>query len=95
MAFRLTRRAESDIEDIVFHIAADSPVAAVRWQEMLLKTCRRLGEMPGLGVARPDVRPDLRLFPVGAYLILYRTIGNGAEIVRVLHGARAWQDLLS
>ena len=50
--------------------------------------------MPGMGVARPDIRPELRTFPVGNYLILYREIENGAEIVRVVHGAREWQKLL-
>lgn len=50
--------------------------------------------MPGLGVARPDVRPDLRMLPAGNYLILYCEIDGGAEIVRVVHGARQWQDLL-
>jgi len=55
--------------------------------------CKRIGEMPGMGVARPDVRPDLRTFPAGNYLILYREIDNGAEIVRVVHGARHWQKL--
>ncbi|MGA9824940.1 MAG: type II toxin-antitoxin system RelE/ParE family toxin [Methylocystis sp.] len=50
--------------------------------------CRNLGETPGLGVARSDVRPDLRMFPVGNYLNLYRPIEAGAEIVRVFHDAR-------
>ena len=27
------------------------------------------------------------------HLILYREIENGAEIVRVVHGARQWQKL--
>ena len=30
--------------------------------------------MPGMGVARFDVRPNLRMFPVGNYLILYQEI---------------------
>lgn len=50
--------------------------------------------MPGMGATRFDVRHGLRLFPAGNYLILYREIDDGAEIVRVIHGARQWQDLL-
>ncbi|WP_281405649.1 type II toxin-antitoxin system RelE/ParE family toxin [Mesorhizobium sp. B2-4-19] len=49
---------------------------------------------PGMGIARPEVRADLRTFPAGNYLILYRQIGDGVEIVRVIHGARRWQELL-
>jgi len=30
----------------------------------------------------------LRSFPVGSYVIFYRPMENGVEIVRVLHGAR-------
>lgn len=47
-----------------------------------------------MGVARFDIRRGLRMFPVGNYLILYREIDDGAEILRVIHGARQWQDLL-
>jgi toxin ParE1/3/4 len=38
--------------------------------------------------ARPDIAPKLRSSPVGSYLILYRQVAAGVEVVRVLHGAR-------
>lgn len=94
MTFRLRPEAEADIEGIALYIAKDNPLAAKRWFDDIHRKCQRLGETPGMGVARPDVRPGLRLFPVGNYLILYREIEQGAEIVRVLHGARRWQELL-
>ncbi len=94
MTFRLKPEAEADIANIALHIAADNPSAARRWLDDIDIRCRNLGETPGLGVARADVRPDLRMFPVGNYLILYRPIEGGVEIVRVLHGARRWRDLL-
>ncbi|MCE7027300.1 type II toxin-antitoxin system RelE/ParE family toxin [Jiella avicenniae] len=95
MAFRLTPRAETDITEIALYIAGHSPKAALRWQDDILKHCRNLGRMPRAGVARPEIRPDLRTFPVGNYLILYRESGDDdAEIIRVLHGARRWQDLI-
>lgn len=94
MSFRLRPEAETDIHVITSHIAQDSPSAARRWLDDVQRRCRALGDMPGAGVARPDIRPDLRLFPMGDYLILYRTIDGGVEIVRVLHGARRWWELL-
>jgi len=94
VSFRLTPRAEADITAIVLYIAEDNPTAAVRWYDDMLRHCRNLGEVPELGVARPDVRPDLRTFPAGNYMILYRKVAEGAEIVRVVHGARQWQKLL-
>ena len=95
MAFRLTPQAEADITAIAIGIAAQSPLAASRWQDDILRHCRNLGDMPHLGVARPEIRPELRSFPVGSYLLLYRVSGDGAaEIIRVVHGPRQWQDLL-
>jgi len=37
---------------------------------------------------REDLAPSLRSFPVGNYLIFYRPITDGVEVVRMLHGAR-------
>ncbi|WP_217572178.1 type II toxin-antitoxin system RelE/ParE family toxin [Mesorhizobium sp. GbtcB19] len=94
MTLRLRPEAEADIEAIALYIAEDSPSAALRWYSEMLSYCQRIAEMPGMGIARPEVRADLRTFPVGNYLILYRQIEGGAEIVRVIHGARRWQELL-
>ncbi len=94
MTLRLRPEAEADIETIALYIAQDSPTAALRWVDEIYVHCRQIAEMPGMGIARPEVRADLRTFPVGNYLILYRQIEHGAEIVRVVHGARQWQDLL-
>jgi toxin ParE1/3/4 len=43
---------------------------------------------PNLGKAVEELAPNLRFVPVGSYLIFYRPLGDGAEIVRLLHGAR-------
>ncbi|MBL1258565.1 type II toxin-antitoxin system RelE/ParE family toxin [Methylocystis sp. Sn-Cys] len=94
MSFKLRPQAERDIEEIVSYIAEDSPSAALRWFEGVRHTCQRLAEMPKMGVARPEVRPDLRVFASGNYLLAYREVDDGVEIVRVLHGARKWQELL-
>jgi toxin ParE1/3/4 len=94
VTFRVRPEAETDLERIALTIEKISPRAAKRWLDDIHRHCQRLGDMPGMGVARPDVRPDLRLFPVGNYLILYREIDTGAEIVRVIHGARQWEDLI-
>lgn len=94
MSYRLRPLAERDIEEIVSYIAAESPSAASRWFGTLRTTCERLSDMPKMGVARPEIRPELRLLVMGNYLIAYREIAGGVEIVRILHGARQWQELL-
>lgn len=94
MSYRLRPLAEADIEAIALYIAENNPSAARSWLEDIHRLCRRIGDTPGIGVARPEVRPGLRSFPVGNYLILYRQTDEGAEIVRVVHGARQWDELL-
>jgi toxin ParE1/3/4 len=94
MSYQLRPQAEADIQAIAFYIAEDNPSAAKRWCEDIYCCCQRIGEMPGIGVSRPEVRPDLRSFALGNYLILYRQIEGGAEIIRIVHGARQWEGLL-
>lgn len=94
MTFRLRPEAESDIEAIASYISEDSPAAARRWFEDIFPPCQKPGDMPKMGVARPEVRPDVRTFPHGNYLVVYREIDGGVDIVRILHGARKWQELL-
>ena len=94
MTVRILPGAMADIRVIKDYIAQDSPDAARNWQVAINEKCRRLGDTPGIGVARPEVIPGIRSFPVGSYLIIYRESASAVEIIRILHGARQWQDLL-
>ena len=89
---RFTPRAAEDLEEIWFFIAADNLDAADRTLDTLEQKARLLAENPQMGPARPDIAKEMRYHPVGSYLLLYRLIKNGVEIVRVVHGAR---DLLA
>lgn len=90
---RRTSLAEQDYLEIYLHIAADNPVAA----ENVLRTFdEKLGLLlgrPGIGRARPELAPDLRHFPVGNYILFYREVPDGIELVRVIHGARDIPDI--
>lgn len=89
---RITPLAERDLEDIWFFIAQDDPAAADRLIDLLEEKYLLLASNPQMGPARPDIAKELRYHPVGNYLLLYRVIAGGIELVRVVHGAR---DLLS
>ncbi len=41
-----------------------------------------------MGTSREEYGPGVRSFHVGQYLIFYRPIADGIELLRVLHGAR-------
>jgi toxin ParE1/3/4 len=94
VSYFLLPEALNDINSIISSIAADNPRAAERWLDRLEKIFENLGTMPFMGVARFDVRPHLRLFAVNNYLILHRVDDDDVVIVRVVHGAREWQDLV-
>ena len=64
-----------------------SPARRVR------KEVRAAGWAARLGAARSDIAPELRHFPAGNYLILYRETDDGIEVVRVVHGARWLSNL--
>ena len=54
----------------------------------LTRNFRHLASHPNLGRSRDELAEGLRSFPVGRYVIFYRAIPEGVEIVRVLHGSR-------
>jgi toxin ParE1/3/4 len=85
---RITPLAERDLEEIWFFIAQDDPTAADRLLDLLEEKYKLLAENPHMGPARPDIAKELRYHPVGSYLLLYRVIPGGIELVRVVHGAR-------
>ena len=83
-----TRAAREDLIDIWTHIAADDPAAADRMLDRLEEAASHLAHNPQMGPARDDIRPGLRYLVSGSYLLLYRTLGDGIEIVRAVHGRR-------
>jgi toxin ParE1/3/4 len=85
---RRTRRAAEDLLAIWRYVAEHDPAAADRLVRALDAKAVLLSENPRLGPARPDIADGLRYFPVGRYLLLYREIPGGVEIVRCVHGAR-------
>src|SRR5688572_26384205 len=82
-----------DYGEIWLYVARRDPAAA---DELLVSFDRKLqflSENPRAGPARPELRPRLRSFPVGAYLIFYRVIRGGIEVTRVVHGSRNLRKL--
>ena len=83
-----TVEARSDLLQIWLYIAEDNPSAADRLLDSVDAKCDLLARLPEIGRERPELGPDLRGFPVGSYIIFYRVIDSGVEIVRVLSAAR-------
>jgi toxin ParE1/3/4 len=86
--YRLARRAATDLNAIWRFIAQENPAAADQFLDRLYHAFVSLAHAPHIGAQRFHLAPELRLFPVREYLIFYRPIDDGVEIVRVLHGKR-------
>lgn len=75
--------AVEDLDDIWEYIARDDVRAADRFVAKLQREVRSLVETPGMGHRREDLagpRP-LPFWPVGDYLILYRSNKGRIEVV--------------
>ena len=86
--FKLSHQAAQDIEDIWNYLAQENLEAADNILDKLRERFVLLTKFPELGRVRPDLAPSVRGFPVGNYIIFYRPLEPGIEIVRVLHGSR-------
>ena len=83
-----TTQAQEDILEIAFYIAQDNAEAAHRLMGKILRACDRISASPQAGRAREELAPNLRSLPVEKYLVFYRPIHSGIEVMRVVHGAR-------
>lgn len=57
--------------------------------------CKNLVKFPNIGRSYADIEPSLRGVPLEGYIILYRVIEDGVEIVRVVSGYRDLESLFS
>jgi toxin ParE1/3/4 len=86
---RFTAPASRDIENIIDYVADNSSFdAAERLLKKINQKCRNLANFPNMGRRRGELSPLLRSFPVEDYLIFYRSIEGGIEILRVVSGYR-------
>ncbi len=83
-----TVRAELDLDEIWLFIATDNVAAADALIDAIGQTACRLAEQPLMGRARPELAPEIRSFPVDRYILFYRPVPNGVEIIRAIHSAR-------
>lgn len=94
--FEFTRGARDDLQEIADYIAADSPEAARRVVAQIRKAVERLADVPELGHVREDLGPVLlRFWPVYSYLVIYRGDIQPLQVIRILHGARDVERILS
>jgi len=101
---KINRRpsANRDLVEIFRHYARGAGIqVADRFFAQAEATFARLATMPGTGTRyEPDepLHADLRYCPVSRfrkYLVFYRPVPGGIEVLRVLHGARDIAGILA
>jgi len=91
---RMDPAADLDVDECFAYIAADNLDAAIRFLDAIEDALDKLARMPGMGRIRDFADPrlaGLRSWPIKGfknYLIFYRPILDGIEVLRILHGAR-------
>ena len=91
--FRISTQAAQDIEDIWKYLAPNNLKAADTLFDILRESFPKLAKFPKMGRLRDELAPFLRSFPVKNYLIFYRPIEEGIEILRIVSGYRDLEKL--
>jgi toxin ParE1/3/4 len=89
-----TSAAERDLYSVWRYIANDDIAAADRLIRRIDERFLELTKQPKLGEAVPNSRVGLWRTRVDSYLVFYQVADDSVRIIRVLHGARQWEDLI-
>ena len=87
--YRLSKLAESDLDEIWVYVSGDRGVeAADRMVAEIVDRFILLATHPQSGRLRGDIAAGLRSFPVHGHIIYYRRERARILVARVLHGSR-------
>lgn len=95
-AIRIDQLAEDDLARIAMHIGVEhhDPDAACRFIDDIHAKFAQYARQPEMGEPRDDLSGDLRSFPFKkSYVVIYRCLDDGIDVLRVIHGARDYRRL--
>ncbi len=80
--------ATRDLNDIADYFTNHNVEAGEQFFQEFDRKCQQLVDFPSLGKSYTEIRPDLRGLSIKGYIIFYRIVDDGVEILRVLSGYR-------
>ena len=89
--YRISPRAEADLDRYARHIARDNHEAGLRLYDLARETYEMLCEIPPMGVNYHPAKQQLagiRYVPVreySRYLVFYKFTAQAVDIIRLLH----------
>ena len=91
MAYRLSKQADQDIENIATYGMLTFGIRQARkYHDGLARSFEFLSENPLAARERDEFLPAVRIHPSGAHVIIYLIDEAGVLIIRVLGGAQDW-----
>jgi plasmid stabilization system protein ParE len=88
-AYVLSPDALQDLQDIWDFISTDNAAAADKLENELFDAFDMVAEHPGMGHTRSDLTErDVRFWPVGSYLVVYRSIPSALDCRRSARSPR-------
>lgn len=98
---RKSAAAENDLLEIYLYVGREnsSPVAAEKLLLAIDKKCHVYAAHPEMGSARSDLGEGIRIFPCGTktnpreWIVIYRPIDGGIELLRVFRGKQDYPNL--
>lgn len=98
--YQILPQAACDLDECAEYIAKDNHTVALKLYDAAEESYRMLMTQPRLGAQYPSQNPllsDIRFFPIQGfrkYLVFYRSVDNGIEIIRVLGTSRNIKNIL-
>lgn len=93
--YSLTDEAIHDLDDIYHYLSNLNLDAAARFVDAFEQKCETVAKFPRMGKSYEELAPQLRGVPLDGYIILYRLIEDGIEVIRVVSGYRNLESLFS
>jgi toxin ParE1/3/4 len=85
--------ASRDLNEIADYFAKTNLEAGEEFFHAFNRKCKQLVSFPNSGRNYAEILADLRGLPLGGYVIFYRVLNDGVEILRVVGGRRNFPSL--
>jgi toxin ParE1/3/4 len=85
--------ASRDLNEIADYFAENSLETGEQFFRAFNRKCQQLITFPNSGKSYAAIRPDLRGLSLESYVIFYRILDDGVEILRVVSGRRNFPSL--
>lgn len=85
--------ASQDLNEIANYFVENNVEAGERFFRSFDRKCQQLAAFPNSGKSFAAIRPNLRGLSLEGYIIFYRILDDGVEILRVVSGRRDFPTL--